>query len=99
MNDLIDDIAVELQTNSHDYGETISDIIEALFKIHPEIKSIIDGESVAIPIEPDEVLVYKAREAFRKMRRGEISGMSLDAQFRSEFAPELAFYETIVRGL
>lgn len=96
MNDLIDKISTRLcKSNYHE----IEDVLSALFDMYPEIKSIIDGESVAIPVEPDEVLLYKAREAFRKVRRGGISGMTIDAQFRSKFAPELAFYETIVKGL
>jgi hypothetical protein len=78
---------------------TTEDFMKALCEARLDISAVLDDTAVIISKEPDEVLIYKAREAFRKARRGGISGMTIDAQFRSEFAPELAFYATIVKGL
>jgi hypothetical protein len=50
----------------------------------------------AIPDEPDEMVIYAMREAWKTTRRGGAGGMTIDNQYRMEFGPELAAYRAML---
>lgn len=51
---------------------------------------------VLVPKEPREEQIEAMREAYRNSRRNGISGMTIEAQFRAEYAPEFAAYRAML---
>ncbi|CAM5769727.1 hypothetical protein [Bosea minatitlanensis] len=49
-----------------------------------------------VPVEPDETQIEAMYEAFRKARRGGVGGMTIDAQWRRERAPEIMAYAAML---
>lgn len=51
---------------------------------------------VLVPKEPTEATIEAMRVAYRSTRRAGVCGMTIDAQFRAEYAPELAAYRAML---
>ena len=51
---------------------------------------------VLVPKEPREEQIEAMRLAYRNARRAGVCGMTIDAQFRAEYAPELAAYRAML---
>jgi len=54
------------------------------------------GEWVVVPREPTGEMIEAMNEGFRSQRRGGAGGMSIEAQWRREYAPELAAYRAMI---
>ena len=57
------------------------------------------GGTVVMPDEPDDIITDAIRKAWMETRRSGVSGMTIDAQWRAEFARELAVYRAIRSAL
>lgn len=53
---------------------------------------------VMVPLEPDETVIEAMYTAFRNARRGGVGGMTIDAQYKRERAPELAAYRAMIEA-
>lgn len=53
---------------------------------------------VLAPVEPTEEIIEALNAGFRSTRRQQAGGMSIDSQWRGEYAPELAAYRTMIAG-
>jgi len=51
---------------------------------------------VLVPREPDEDLIRAMNDGYRSVRRQGASGMSIDAQWRAEYGPEIAAYRALL---
>lgn len=49
-----------------------------------------------VPVEPTEEMIEAMNEGFRSQRRTGAGGMSIDAQWRREYAPELSAYRAML---
>ena len=56
------------------------------------IQAVVSGDRVAVPREPDEIITHAIREAWQNARVGGACGMSSEAQWRRDFAREIAAY-------
>lgn len=73
------------------------DAMEAALGIPAEtLRGLRDGSLVAVPREPDEIITYAIREAWRNTRVSGVCGMSLEAQWRNGFAREIAAYRAML---
>ena len=67
----------------------------ALPGANPTAQEAVAGWKL-VPIEPDEVQIEAMRDAFRKTQRGGAGGMTIDAQWRREYAPEIVAYAAML---
>jgi hypothetical protein len=54
---------------------------------------------VMLPCEPDEDLIRAMNDGYRSVRRQGASGMSIDAQWRAEYGPEIAAYRALLAAI
>lgn len=60
------------------------------------LKALGDEGWVLVPKEPSEEQIEAMADAYRTTRRPSVCGMTIDAQFRAEFAPWFAVYRAML---
>lgn len=85
------------QLRQWDHARELSDA--ALSALKPGTRFTVDGREVmVVPVEADEIVTDAIRRAWREARPPSICGMSIDAQWRAEFAREIAAYTAMLRA-
>ena len=64
----------------------------------PPAPTVTDDAAI-IPNEPTEEIIEAMNEAYRSTRRTGAGGMTIDSQWRREYAPEIAAYRAILAAL